>query len=95
MHILLLHISTVHCIGRLDIGTLEYIVYIHIVISSTSDVLTSMLLTVVDMLGTSMVIMVTTMDAGTTSVLPTENTSVCMIVGIVETSATRVIAQLA
>ena len=58
-----------------------------------SDVLTSMLLTVVDMLGTSMVLMVTTMDAEIISVLLTESTSVCMIVGIVETSATRVIAQ--
>jgi hypothetical protein len=54
-----------------------------------------MLLIVVDMLGTSMVLMVTTMDAEIISVLLTENTSVCMIVGIVETSATRVIAQLA
>ena len=93
MHILLLHISTVHCIGRLDIGTFEYIVYIHIVISSTSDVLTSMLLTVVDMLGTSMALVATTTDTETTSVQLTESTSECTIAGIVVTSAILVIAQ--
>jgi hypothetical protein len=52
-----------------------------------------MLLTVVDMLGTSMALVATTTDTETTSVQLTESTSVCMTAGIVETSAILVIAQ--
>ena len=59
----------------------------NIVISSTSDVLTSMQHIVVDMPGTCMVRMATTTTTEATSVLPTESTLECTIAGIVVTSA--------
>ena len=90
---LLLRTSIAHCTGRLDTGTLASTVYIRIVISSTSDVLTSMLHIVVDMPGTCMVHMATTTATEVTSVLLTESTLECMIAGIVVTSAIHATVQ--